>query len=86
MLGDPEQVDPPRLEFNDERHVQAGEREGAVDVEEIAGQERGGVGSQESSPGSVMRGWRRDSVGAQDLADGGGRHPGARAGAARPGS
>jgi hypothetical protein len=45
MPGDPEQVHAPCLEFNDERHVQAAQREYAVNVEEIGGQERGGVGS-----------------------------------------
>ena len=41
----------------------------------VGGQERGGVGAQEDAPGFVMPGWRRDAVGAQDLADGGGGHP-----------
>jgi hypothetical protein len=63
------------LEFDDERDVQAGERECAVDVEKAGGQERGGVGAQEDAPGFVMPGWRRDAVGAQDLADGGGCYP-----------
>ena len=35
----------------------------------------GGVGAQEHPPGPVMPRWRRDAVGAQDLADGKGRHP-----------
>jgi hypothetical protein len=68
--GNPEQVHAPGVEFDDERHVQAGERECAVDVEEVGGQDRGGVGTQENSPGSVASRWRRDAVGAQDLADG----------------
>jgi hypothetical protein len=34
--GDPEQVHPPRLEFDDERDVQAAKRERAVDMEESA--------------------------------------------------
>jgi len=73
--GDPEQVHPPCLVLDDERDVQAAERERAVDVEEIGGQERGGVGAQEDAPGPVMPLWRRDAVGAQDLPDGGGGHP-----------
>jgi len=63
------------LVFDDERDVQAGEREGAIDVEEVGGQERGGVGAQEDAPGSVVARRRRDAVGAQDLADGRGGYP-----------
>ena len=33
------------------------------------------MGSQDNSPGSVASRWRRDPVGAQDLADGGGSYP-----------
>jgi hypothetical protein len=35
--GDPEQVHPPCLEFDDERDVQAAKRERAIDVEETGG-------------------------------------------------
>ena len=61
--------------FDGECDVQAGERERAVDVEEVGGQERGGVGAQEDAPGLIVPRWRRDAVGAQDLADGRGGHP-----------
>ena len=47
----------------------------AVDVEEVRGQERGGVGAQEDAPGLVAVRWRRDAVSTQDLADSGGREP-----------
>jgi hypothetical protein len=73
--GDPEQVHAPCLEFNDEPDVQAAQREYAVDMEEIGGQECRGVGAQEDLPGSVVPGWWRDTVSAQDLPDGGGGHP-----------
>jgi hypothetical protein len=75
VSGDAEQVHPSCLVFDDERDVQALERERAVDMKEISGQEGGGVGAQEYAPGSVVLRWRRDAVGAQDLADSGGSYP-----------
>ena len=53
--GNPEQVHPPRLVFDDERDVQAAKRERAIDVEEVGGQERGGVGAQEDAPQDPSR-------------------------------
>src|SRR5690348_6677573 len=75
VCRDPEQVHPPGPDLDDERDVQALERDRAVDVEEVRGQQRGGVGAQEGAPGLVAVRWRRDAVSTQDLADGGGREP-----------
>ena len=75
MSRDAEQVHPPGPDLDDERDVEALERDRAVDVEEVRGQQRGGVGAQEGPPGLVAVRWRRDMVSAQDLADGGGRDP-----------
>jgi hypothetical protein len=61
--------------LDDERDIQALERDRAVDVEEVGRQQCGGVGAQESASGFVAVHWRRDAVSAQDLADGGGRDP-----------
>jgi hypothetical protein len=44
-------------------------------MKEVRCQERGGVGAQEDPPRFIIPGWRRDAVGAQYLADGGGSHP-----------
>jgi hypothetical protein len=52
--GDAGQVHAPCLEFDDERDVKSAERERAIDVEEVRGQERGGVGAQEYAPGFVV--------------------------------
>jgi hypothetical protein len=60
----------PRLVLDDERHVQPGQRDCAVDVEEVHGQDRGGVRAQEGAPAVVALGRGRYPVGAQDLADG----------------
>jgi len=73
--GDPEQVHPPCPEFDDERDVQAAQRERAIDVEEIGGKQCASVSAQEDPPGPIMARWRRNAVGAQDLPDGGGSHP-----------
>jgi len=75
VSGDPEQVHSPCPVFDDERDIQAPQRDRAVDVEEIGSQERVGVGAQEHAPGSVVPRWRRDAVHPQGLADGGGGYP-----------
>jgi hypothetical protein len=70
---DPEQMNAPGPGLDDERDVQALEREDAVDVEEVRSQQRGGMGAQEGTPGFVVVRWWRDAVSAQDFADGGSR-------------
>jgi len=67
---DPEQMHPPRPDLDDERDIQAPEREHAVGVKEVRSQQRGGVGAQESTPGLVAVHRRRDAMSAQDPADG----------------
>jgi len=52
--GDAEQAHSSCAVFDDERYVQAGERDRAVDVEEICGQERARMSAQEHVPGSVV--------------------------------
>ena len=86
VCRDPEQMNAPGPDLDDERDVKALERDRAAGVKEVRGQQRGGVGAQEGAPGIVAVRWWRDVVSAQDLADGGGRDPGVRAGVVRPGS
>ena len=72
---DPEQMHPPGPDLDDERDIQALEREHAVDVKEVRSQQRRSVGMQEGAPGLVPVRWWRNTMSAQDLADGGGRDP-----------
>jgi hypothetical protein len=67
--GDAEQVNAAGGVLDDERDVEPGEGECAVDVKEVRGQQGVGLGSQECAPGVVAVPWWRDPVGAQDLAD-----------------
>lgn len=62
MPGDSEDVYPPGVEFDDEEDVEAREAHGAVDVEEVAGQECLGVGAEECVPGGVVSSGWRDTV------------------------
>ncbi len=86
VLGDADDVHAPGSEFEDEGHVQAFERDG-VDLEEVGGQDRCGLGVQERAPGWAVVPLRdgRGPVAAQDLADGGGGDPVAQAPQGRPG-
>ena len=59
VCRDAEQVHPPGPGLDDERDVQALEREHAVDVKEVRSQQRGGVRAQESTPGLIMMHRRR---------------------------
>jgi hypothetical protein len=65
----------PRVVLDGERHVQPRQRCRAVDVEEVHGQDRGGVCAQEGAPAAVARCRGRYPVGAQDLADGASADP-----------
>jgi hypothetical protein len=53
---------PPGPCLDDERDIQALEREHAVDVEQVRSQQRGGAGAQEGAPGLVAVRWRRDTA------------------------
>jgi hypothetical protein len=52
--GDAEDVRVPAADLENEEHVQALQREGAVDVEEVAGQYRGRLRGKEPAPGGVV--------------------------------
>jgi len=75
VLGDPEQVYAAGVEFDDERDVEPGECDGAVDVEEVCGEQGRRVGARERVPRVVPVRGRRDPVRSQDPADGGGGDP-----------
>src|SRR6185437_8981885 len=75
VCRDPGQSYPPGPGLDDERDVQALEREHAADVEQVRSQHRGGVGAQESRPGLVTVRWWRDTMSTQDLADSGSCDP-----------
>jgi hypothetical protein len=50
MSGDPGQVHLPRAVLDEEEHMQTAQEHG-IDVEEVHGQDRLGLGLQERSPG-----------------------------------
>src|SRR5256885_13441342 len=52
--GHAEDVHVPAADLQHEEHVQALQCEGTVDVEEVAGEHRGGMDGQEPAPGGVV--------------------------------
>jgi hypothetical protein len=58
-----------------EGHVQPGQKDGAVNVEEVDRQDRRGLRPQERAPLLGTACWRRDSPAAQDSADRAGSDP-----------
>ena len=76
MRGDAQDVDMAVAGIQDEEHVDALEGH-AIDMEEIACQERVGVGTEEAAPGLVAgSSWRgREAVSTQDAADRRGGNP-----------
>ncbi|WET76191.1 hypothetical protein P3102_18805 [Amycolatopsis sp. QT-25] len=69
MAGDAEQMDPSGAMLDDERCVQALERDG-VNVEEVDREKTVGLGTEERAPRVAAAVGRRYSVAAQDPADG----------------
>jgi hypothetical protein len=73
---DGEDVQVSRFDLEEEEHVQPLQRQGAVDVEEVAGQHRGRLGGKKSPPGGVIAahrcGW--DTEPFEDAADRGRAH------------
>ena len=66
--ADPQQVHPAGAMLDHERDVQPGQRDGAVDVEEVRREQGFGVGPQERSPTVIVLCRRTDPTDTQDLA------------------
>jgi hypothetical protein len=77
MRGDPEDVHIPALDLDDEQAVQALQRQRAVDMEEIGGEDSRGLGAQELPPCGVGMSFRRGRYTqcSEDPADRGGTDP-----------
>ncbi len=56
--GDPGEMNPPGVEFDEEQHVQPLEPDG-IDGEEVAREDPGGLLTQERPPGAVGSPWGR---------------------------
>lgn len=72
--GGAKDVDVARVDLDHEEHVDPLQRDRAVDVEEVAGQHRGGLGAEELLPGCSVRsgrGWRYPEL-FEDASDCGG--------------
>ena len=67
--GHAQQVDPACPVFDHERHIQPGQGERAVHVQEVDRQDGLGMSAEKCTPAVVMRGRRRDPPATQDLAD-----------------
>ena len=69
--GDAEDVHVPATDPQDEKHVQTLEGEGAVHMEEVAGEHGRRLGAQESAPRGVVAAdrCRRDAQPFEDSAD-----------------
>jgi hypothetical protein len=83
VCGDPGQVHPAPIEFDDEQHIPSGPAE-RLQCEDITRQDAGGLAARELSPGWATAAWcRSEPVPAQDTPYRGGRDAGPRSTSSR---